>query len=172
MIKSNFDKTLWNNYNHHYFILRIGNLCDSQRKLWIFYFCDLCWRFFKLVNLQFLVRRLMAMSRRCRLSGSLRRWAVGWMEIRLLQANGASCLNVLHSVVQRLWDQLESENSVKKTCSRPLVVPVCFAGIQIERWSGLNKASDATNIILLKYTVCGIMASIWICLGGHLDLHV
>ncbi|GFU25144.1 hypothetical protein TNCV_3360571 [Trichonephila clavipes] len=35
------------------------------------------------------------------------------------QADAVIRLNVSRSVVQRLWDQYQSEDSVSKTCSRP-----------------------------------------------------
>ncbi|GFV61838.1 paired domain-containing protein [Trichonephila clavipes] len=60
------------------------------------------------------------MSQRRRLPNSLRWRAVGWMEMGLSQADAARRLNVSRSVVQRLWDQYQSEDSVfQKTCSRP-----------------------------------------------------
>ncbi|GBL97723.1 hypothetical protein AVEN_248666-1 [Araneus ventricosus] len=54
------------------------------------------------------------MSRRSRLPDSLRWRAVGWMEMELSQADAARRLNVSHSVVQRLWDQYQSEDSVSR----------------------------------------------------------
>ncbi|GFX77253.1 uncharacterized protein TNCV_5063861 [Trichonephila clavipes] len=39
---------------------------------------------------------------------------LGWMEMRLSQADAASRLNVSHSVVQRLWNQYQSKNSVSR----------------------------------------------------------
>ncbi|GBL74437.1 Transposable element Tcb2 transposase [Araneus ventricosus] len=54
------------------------------------------------------------MSRRSRLPDSLRWRAVGWMEMGLSQANAARRLNVSRSVVQRLWDQYQSEDSVSR----------------------------------------------------------
>ncbi|GFY02409.1 hypothetical protein TNCV_3502901 [Trichonephila clavipes] len=43
------------------------------------------------------------------------RWrAVGWMEMGLSQADAARRLNVSRSVVQRLWDQYQSEDSVSR----------------------------------------------------------
>ncbi|GFU23062.1 transposable element Tcb2 transposase [Trichonephila clavipes] len=50
------------------------------------------------------------MSQRRRLPNSLRWRAVGWMEMGLSQA----VLNVSRSVVQRLWDQYQSEDSVSR----------------------------------------------------------
>ncbi|GFV43554.1 transposable element Tcb2 transposase [Trichonephila clavipes] len=50
------------------------------------------------------------MSQRRRLPNSLRWRAVGWMEMGLSQA----VLNVSRSVVQRLWDQYKSEDSVSR----------------------------------------------------------
>ncbi|GFV47599.1 transposable element Tcb2 transposase [Trichonephila clavipes] len=58
------------------------------------------------------------MSQRRRLPNSLRWRAVGWMEMGLSQADAARRLNVSRSVVQRLWDQYQSEDSVSR---RPLV---------------------------------------------------
>ncbi|GFV47299.1 transposable element Tcb2 transposase [Trichonephila clavipes] len=58
------------------------------------------------------------MSQRRRLPNSLRWRAVGWMEMGLSQADVARRLNVSRSVVQRLWDQYQSEDSVSR---RPLV---------------------------------------------------
>ncbi|GFV97168.1 HTH_Tnp_Tc3_2 domain-containing protein [Trichonephila clavipes] len=54
------------------------------------------------------------MSQRRRLPNSLRWRAVGWMEMGLSQADAARCLNVSRSVVQRLWDQYQSEDSVSR----------------------------------------------------------
>ncbi|GFY18689.1 transposable element Tcb2 transposase [Trichonephila clavipes] len=54
------------------------------------------------------------MSQRRRLPNSLRWRAVGWMEMGLLQADAARRLNVSRSVVQRLWDQYQSEDSVSR----------------------------------------------------------
>ncbi|GFU00320.1 transposable element Tcb2 transposase [Trichonephila clavipes] len=54
------------------------------------------------------------MSQRRRLPNSLRWRAVGWMEMGLLQADVARRLNVSRSVVQRLWDQYQSEDSVSR----------------------------------------------------------
>ncbi|GBM95121.1 hypothetical protein AVEN_258185-1 [Araneus ventricosus] len=54
------------------------------------------------------------MSRRSRFPDSLRWRAIGWMEMWLSQADAARRLNVSHSVVQRLWDQYQSEDSVSK----------------------------------------------------------
>ncbi|GFT91545.1 transposable element Tcb2 transposase [Trichonephila clavipes] len=53
------------------------------------------------------------MSQR-RLPNSLRWRAVGWMEMGLSQADVARRLNVSRSVVQRLWDQYQSEDSVSR----------------------------------------------------------
>ncbi|GFU30507.1 uncharacterized protein TNCV_1687571 [Trichonephila clavipes] len=54
------------------------------------------------------------MSQRRRLPNSLRWRAVGWMEMGLSQAHVARRLNVSRSVVQRLWDQYQSEDSVSR----------------------------------------------------------
>ncbi|GFW65115.1 uncharacterized protein TNCV_393811 [Trichonephila clavipes] len=54
------------------------------------------------------------MSQRRRLPNSLSRRAVGWMEMGLSQADAARRLNVSRSVVQRLWDQYQSEDSVSR----------------------------------------------------------
>ncbi|GBM25973.1 hypothetical protein AVEN_223109-1 [Araneus ventricosus] len=54
------------------------------------------------------------MSRRSRLPDSLRWRAVGWMEMGLPQADAARLLNLSRSVVQRLWDQYRSEDSVSR----------------------------------------------------------
>ncbi|GFY05741.1 transposable element Tcb2 transposase [Trichonephila clavipes] len=54
------------------------------------------------------------MSQRRRLPNSLRWRAVGWMEMGLSQADAARRLNVSRSVVQRLWDQYQSEDSVSR----------------------------------------------------------
>ncbi|GFX17209.1 paired domain-containing protein [Trichonephila clavipes] len=54
------------------------------------------------------------MSQRRRLPNSLRWRAVGWMEMGLLQADAARRLYVSRSVVQRLWDQYQSEDSVSE----------------------------------------------------------
>ncbi|GFT43367.1 uncharacterized protein TNCV_4774991 [Trichonephila clavipes] len=54
------------------------------------------------------------MSQRRRLPNSLRWWAVGWMEMGLSQTDAARRLNVSRSVVQRLWDQYQSEDSVSR----------------------------------------------------------
>ncbi|GBM03755.1 hypothetical protein AVEN_134969-1 [Araneus ventricosus] len=62
------------------------------------------------------------MSTRSRLS--LRWRAVGWMEMGLSQAYAARRVNVFRSVVQRLWDQYQSENSVSRrhVAGRPRVI--------------------------------------------------
>ncbi|GFT62655.1 transposable element Tcb2 transposase [Trichonephila clavipes] len=54
------------------------------------------------------------MSQRRRLPNSLRWRAVGWMEMGLSQADASRRLNVSRSVVQRLWDQYQSEDSVSR----------------------------------------------------------
>ncbi|GFV27941.1 uncharacterized protein TNCV_4522231 [Trichonephila clavipes] len=54
------------------------------------------------------------MSQRRRLPNSLRWRAVGWMEMGLSQADAARRLNVSRSVVQRLWDQYQSEDSASR----------------------------------------------------------
>ncbi|GFS72701.1 transposable element Tcb2 transposase [Trichonephila clavipes] len=54
------------------------------------------------------------MSQRRRLPNSLRWRAVGWMEMGLSQADAARRLNVSRSVVERLWDQYQSEDSVSR----------------------------------------------------------
>ncbi|GBM36057.1 Transposable element Tcb2 transposase [Araneus ventricosus] len=54
------------------------------------------------------------MSRRSCLPDSLRWRAVGWMEMGLSQADADRRLNVSRSVVQRLWDQYQSEDSVSR----------------------------------------------------------
>ncbi|GFW23433.1 transposable element Tcb2 transposase [Trichonephila clavipes] len=54
------------------------------------------------------------MSQIRRLPNSLRWRAVGWMEMGLSQADAARRLNVSRSVVQRLWDQYQSEDSVSR----------------------------------------------------------
>ncbi|GFV86228.1 paired domain-containing protein [Trichonephila clavipes] len=54
------------------------------------------------------------MSQRRRLPNSLRWRAVGWMEMGLSQADAARRLNVSRSVVQLLWDQYQSEDSVSR----------------------------------------------------------
>ncbi|GFS62274.1 HTH_Tnp_Tc3_2 domain-containing protein [Trichonephila clavipes] len=54
------------------------------------------------------------MSQRRRLPNSLRWRAVGWMEMGLSQADAARRLNVSCSVVQRLWDQYQSEDPVSR----------------------------------------------------------
>ncbi|GFU70449.1 uncharacterized protein TNCV_1116451 [Trichonephila clavipes] len=54
------------------------------------------------------------MSQRRRLPNLLRWRAVGWMEMGLSQADTARRLNVSRSVVQRLWDQYQSEDSVSR----------------------------------------------------------
>ncbi|GFV74821.1 HTH_Tnp_Tc3_2 domain-containing protein [Trichonephila clavipes] len=54
------------------------------------------------------------MSQRRRLPTLLRWRAVGWMEMGLSQADVARRLNVSRSVVQRLWDQYQSEDSVSR----------------------------------------------------------
>ncbi|GFS85209.1 transposable element Tcb2 transposase [Trichonephila clavipes] len=52
-------------------------------------------------------------QRRC-LPNSLRWRSVGWLEMGLSQADAARRLNVSRSVVQRLWDQYQSEDSVSR----------------------------------------------------------
>ncbi|GFT40416.1 transposable element Tc3 transposase [Trichonephila clavipes] len=54
------------------------------------------------------------MSQRRRLPNSLTWRAVGWMEMGLSQADVARRLNVSRSVVQRLWDLYQSEDSVSR----------------------------------------------------------
>ncbi|GFV57427.1 transposable element Tc3 transposase [Trichonephila clavipes] len=54
------------------------------------------------------------MSQRRRLPNSLRWRAVGWMEMGYSQADVARRLNVSRSVVQRIWDQYQSEDSVSR----------------------------------------------------------
>ncbi|GFV55215.1 transposable element Tcb2 transposase [Trichonephila clavipes] len=54
------------------------------------------------------------MSQRRRLPNSLRWRAVGWMQMGFSQADAARRLNVSRSVVQRLWDQYQSEDSVSR----------------------------------------------------------
>ncbi|GFT36344.1 transposable element Tcb2 transposase [Trichonephila clavipes] len=54
------------------------------------------------------------MSQIRRLPNSLRWRAVGWMEMGLSQADAARRLSVSRSVVQRLWDQYQSEDSVSR----------------------------------------------------------
>ncbi|GFU53607.1 HTH_Tnp_Tc3_2 domain-containing protein [Trichonephila clavipes] len=54
------------------------------------------------------------MSQRRRLPNSLRWRAVGWMEMGLSQADVFRRLKVSRSVVQRLWDQYQSEDSVSR----------------------------------------------------------
>ncbi|GFW51388.1 HTH_Tnp_Tc3_2 domain-containing protein [Trichonephila clavipes] len=54
------------------------------------------------------------MSQRRRLPNSLRWRSVGWMEMGLSQADAARRLNVSRSVVKRLWDQYQSEDSVSR----------------------------------------------------------
>ncbi|GFV66049.1 uncharacterized protein TNCV_1440561 [Trichonephila clavipes] len=61
-----------------------------------------------------IVNRVQKMSQRRRLPNSLRWRAVGWMEMGLSQADVARRLNVSRSVVQRLWDQYQSEDSVSR----------------------------------------------------------
>ncbi|GBL95543.1 hypothetical protein AVEN_54142-1 [Araneus ventricosus] len=54
------------------------------------------------------------MSRRSCLPDSLRWRSVGWMEMGSSQADVARRLNASRSVVQRLWDQYRSEDSVSR----------------------------------------------------------
>ncbi|GBM73989.1 hypothetical protein AVEN_121797-1 [Araneus ventricosus] len=54
------------------------------------------------------------MPRRSCFPDSLRWRAVGRMEMDLSQADAARRLNVSRSVVQRLWDQYQSEDSVSR----------------------------------------------------------
>ncbi|GFU34603.1 transposable element Tcb2 transposase [Trichonephila clavipes] len=54
------------------------------------------------------------MSERSRLPDSLRLRAVGWMEMGLSQTDAARRLNVSRSVVQRLWNQYQTEASVSR----------------------------------------------------------
>ncbi|GBN29792.1 hypothetical protein AVEN_136005-1 [Araneus ventricosus] len=54
------------------------------------------------------------MSRRGRLPDLLRWRAVGWMKMGLSQADAARRLNASRSVIQRLWDQYQSEDSVSR----------------------------------------------------------
>ncbi|GFX20982.1 transposable element Tc3 transposase [Trichonephila clavipes] len=89
------------------------------------------------------------MSQRRRLPNSLMWRAVGWMEMGLSQADAARRLNVSRSVVQRLWDQYQSEVSVSR---RPY-----HQSNTVERHS---------------YRGGGILVWAGISLGGHTDLHV
>ncbi|GBM39362.1 hypothetical protein AVEN_119029-1, partial [Araneus ventricosus] len=54
------------------------------------------------------------MSTRSRLPDSLRWRAVRWMEMGLSQTDAARRLNVSRSVVQRLWAQYQSEDSLSR----------------------------------------------------------
>lgn len=54
------------------------------------------------------------MSERSRLPDSLRWQSVGWMEMGLSQADTARRLNVSRSVVHRLWNQYQTEDSVSR----------------------------------------------------------
>ncbi|GFW46710.1 paired domain-containing protein [Trichonephila clavipes] len=55
------------------------------------------------------------MSQLCLVLPNSLRWrAVGWMEMGLPQADAARRLNVSRIVVQRLWDQYQSEDSVSE----------------------------------------------------------
>ena len=54
------------------------------------------------------------MSERRRLPDSERWRAVGWMEMGLSQADAARCLNVSRSVVHRIWNQFQTEDSVSR----------------------------------------------------------
>ncbi|GFY14107.1 transposable element Tcb2 transposase [Trichonephila clavipes] len=58
---------------------------------------------------------LQKMSQRRRLPNSLRWRAIGWMEMGLSQTDAARRLNVSRSVVQRLWDEYQSEDSVSRS---------------------------------------------------------
>ncbi|GFT89221.1 HTH_Tnp_Tc3_2 domain-containing protein [Trichonephila clavipes] len=81
------------------------------------------------------------MSQRRRLPNSLRLRAVGWMEMGLSQADVARRLNVSRSVVQRLWDQYQSEDSV----SRRLLVADHFqaSGRRISATTVRNRLHNA-----------------------------
>ncbi|GFU39109.1 transposable element Tc3 transposase [Trichonephila clavipes] len=72
-----------------------------------------------------IVNRVQKMSQIRRLPNSLRWRAVGWMEMGLSQADVARRLNVSRSVVQRLWDQYQSEDSVSRrpVSGRPRATP-------------------------------------------------
>ncbi|GFY14223.1 transposable element Tcb2 transposase [Trichonephila clavipes] len=81
------------------------------------------------------------MSQRRRLPNSLRWRAVGWMEMGLSQADAARRLNVSRSVVQRLWDQYQSEDSVSR---RPLVAdPFQASGRRISATTVRNRLHNA-----------------------------
>ncbi|GFU75251.1 uncharacterized protein TNCV_2056941 [Trichonephila clavipes] len=67
-----------------------------------------------------IVNRVLKRSQRRRLPNSLRWRAVGWMEMGLSQVDAARRLNVSRSVVQGLWDQYQSEDSVSR---RPVPGP-------------------------------------------------
>ncbi|GBM80460.1 hypothetical protein AVEN_57298-1 [Araneus ventricosus] len=78
------------------------------------------------------------MSRRSRLPDSLRWRAVGWMEMGLSQADDYRRLNVSRSVVQRLWYQYQSEDSVSRrhVSGRPRVTTPaedCFLALSVRR---------------------------------------
>ncbi|GBN51828.1 hypothetical protein AVEN_23549-1 [Araneus ventricosus] len=78
------------------------------------------------------------------------------MEIGLTEADAAICLNVSRSVVQRLWDQYQSEDSVSRrhvSCRPRVTTPA------EDRFLALSARRRR---------------SIWagISLGSHTDLHV
>lgn len=54
----------------------------------------------------------LAMSCRSRLLDSLRRQAIGYMEMGSLQSEAAKHFNLSRSVVQRMWHQFTSIDSV------------------------------------------------------------
>ncbi|GFW34930.1 transposable element Tc3 transposase [Trichonephila clavipes] len=137
------------------------------------------------------------MSQRRRLPNSLRWRAVGWMEIGLSQADAARRLNVSRSVVQRLWDQYQSEDSVSRRPvpgrprattppedrflalsarrRRTTTVPQLVA----DHFQASGRRISATTIPSIPNTVerhsyrgGGILVWAGISLGGHTDLHV
>ncbi|GBN56056.1 hypothetical protein AVEN_24037-1 [Araneus ventricosus] len=78
------------------------------------------------------------MSRRSCLLDSVRWRAVGWTEMGLSQDDAARRLNVSRSVVQRLWDQYQSEDSVSRrhVSGRPRVTTPsedCFLALSTRR---------------------------------------
>ncbi|GFV07402.1 transposable element Tcb2 transposase [Trichonephila clavipes] len=138
------------------------------------------------------------MSQRRRLLNSLRWRAVAWMEMGLSQADAARRLNVSRSVVQRLWDQYQSEESVSRrpvpgrtsynTCRRPFSSSfgtkeeplLCRSSLQTT-FKHQEEESPATTrtryhqsntVERHSYRDGGILVWAGISLGGHTDLHV
>ncbi|GFW18004.1 transposable element Tcb2 transposase [Trichonephila clavipes] len=124
------------------------------------------------------------MSQRRRLPNSLRWRAVGWMEMGLSQADAARRLNVFRSVVQRLWDQYQSEDYVSR---RPVPGRPRASTPAEDRFLALSarrrRTTTVPQLVADHFQASGRRISattrwwnpvVWagISLSGHTDLHV